>query len=180
MSIPPRSQVPVGLLIALGVLLLLLLGCLLGAGLSIHQVWRSAQFIEVEGEIIDEQNSRAAIQTHWTQARKERERRNNKTVYFTVIYRYRYQGSEYENNRIQPGTFGMISGANKKAFGERFKVGMKVPVFVDPDDPQNAVLLREWSLVSTMLLALSGFFGLAAMLLNYLRKHWNTPQISAR
>ncbi len=170
-----RSGSPLGgataALILVGLLCAL---CVFGAALSIYQTQRSHDFVKVQGRIVDEEYGRARDKTGESQ-RERRQRRN--TVYFNVRYIYTVDGVEYEGNRIQPGTFGMISAANKRNFAERFTTGKDVPVYVDPADPRTAVLVRGWSSVTTMLSVLSAFFAVALWILWVVRKALATPRL---
>lgn len=166
MNIQSNQPIP-GLRAARIVLGICLLAALLGAGLSMYQVWQSRSFIEVEGTIESNEYDRARDKLG--ESHRDRERRR-KTVYFTVNYRYTVSGREYQSNRIQAGTFGFISAANKRDFETRFPVGARVPVYVDPEQPERAVLVRGWSHITTMMTVLSGFFAMLVLFVNALSK----------
>jgi hypothetical protein len=147
---------------ALIVVSLLALAALSGLGMSLYQVFQSHQYVETTGVIQETEYDRPRDklgETHRERARKR------KTVYFNVRYSYQFDGLEYVGDRIQAGTFGWISAANKRDFEQRFPVGAKVPVFVDPKDPHAAVLVRGWSHITTMLSFISGFFVFVTLML---------------
>jgi hypothetical protein len=173
-AIKPRSA-PSGLTAAFVLLSVLFVASLTGAGLSLYQVVQSGDYREVSGTIVEHDYSRARAKSGETQRQRES---RQKTVFFNVNYRYTVDGTEYVGNRIQPGTFGMISAANKRDFEQRFPVGTQVPVYVDPSDPNTAVLVRGWSHVTTMLSVLSLFFATGCWILGKLRRAFMQPPAS--
>jgi hypothetical protein len=144
------------------VLTALLLAVLTAAGVSTWQAWRTRHFRPVPGAII----SRGVSSTNprSASARKESQR----TRFLHLVYRYEVGGQTYDGDRIQAGTFGMASGDSLRKFGDRFGEGAQVPVFVDPDNPANAVLVPGLSSVAKMLYAISGLVGFGVFLLRAL------------
>jgi hypothetical protein len=144
------------------VLTALFLAVVTAAGVSTWQAWRTRDFRPVPGAIL----SRGVSSTNQrsTTARKQ----SRPTQFLHLVYRYEVDGQTYDGNRIQAGTFGMASGDSLKRFGERFPEGQQVPVYVDPDDPGNAVLVPGLSSVATMLYAISGLVGFGVFLLRAL------------
>lgn len=144
------------------VLTLLLLAVLTAAGVSTWQASRTRDFAPVPGTII----SRGVSSTNQrsTSARKASQR----SQFLHLLYSYQVNGQTYEGNRIQAGTFGMASGDSLKKFGDRFPEGQQVPVYVDPGDPTNAVLVPGLSSVARMLYALTAILGFGVFLLRAL------------
>jgi hypothetical protein len=168
---------PLGIRATVGFLALLLAASLTGAGLSIHQALRSRDYVEVRGEIVDREYGRARDKLGETQ--QQRERRQS-TVYFNLRYRYTVDGKEYLGDRIQAGTFGLISGANKRDFEQRFPLGAQVPVYVDPEDPRTAVLVRGWSHIATLFSALSVFLFVGLCVVSVVKRAMAQPQSASR
>ncbi len=57
-----------------------------------------------------------------------------------LVYKYRFKGKDYQNNRIsfpEPGSF---SEEHAKAYIAPYPVGNPVEVFVDPSNPASACL----------------------------------------
>lgn len=145
-----------------------------GAAVGAWQAWRSGSYVEVRGEVLEVGVSRSQRRTGQGQGSRPASR------YLHVRYRYEVEGRHYEGNRLQPGTFGMTSADSLRRFGRQFEEGLAVPVYVDPDDPQTAVLVRGWSSVTTMLCFLTGFFGLAVGILRPLRRAFLLPPTAPR
>lgn len=152
----------------------LLLASSLGAALGAWQAWRSASYREVTGLMLETGTSRVERHSGPSRGTQSRSR------YLHVRYRYDVDGVSYEGNRLQPGTFGMTSADSLARFGARFEAGKPVPVYVDPDDPRTAVLVRGWSSVTTLLCVLSGFFAVAVMILRPLRRAFAAPAMAPR
>jgi hypothetical protein len=144
---------------ALAVVSILALAALGGFGLSLHQVLDSHRFVEVPGEILAADYG--SPRDKRGESTSERRQRRN-TTYFNVRYCYRFDQRDHAGDRIQAGTFGWISAANKRDFESRFRVGSKVPVFIDPENPGTAVLVRGWSHITTMLGVISAVLVLVA------------------
>lgn len=164
---PINPATPVAVLLVL--FFLLLVASISGALLGAWQAWRSASYREVQGVILETEVSRSENRSGKSRGSQSASR------YLHVRYRYEVDGVAYEGNRLQPGTFGMTSADSLKRFGALFDEGKSVPVYVDPDDPQTAVLVRGWSSVTTLLCVLSGFFGVAVMILRPLRRALAKP-----
>lgn len=171
----PRSHPPTGLTVAVGLLGSLFLIALIGAAASLFECVQSLSYVETKGVITEHAVSRSSSNSIKRSERRKAERSN--TQFLVILYRYQVGDTEYEGDRIQPGTFGLTSGANFRAFSERFPVGKEVTVYVDPSNPTRAVLVTGWSFVTTFLCVLGGFFGFGFWMLYLLRKHWNTPQL---
>ena len=152
------------------VLTLAFLAVLTAAGASAWQGWRTRDFRAVPGEIL----SRGVSSTSSRPSSTSTRRTNQRQQYLHLVYEYEVDGEVYQGNRIQAGTFGMTSGDSLKRFGERFEEGQKVVVYVDPSNGANAVLVQGVSSVATMLVAISGFFGVGVLILRAL----TTPQTS--
>lgn len=148
---------------------LLLAASLYGAVAGAWQAWRSAGYVEVPGVILDVGVSRS-------ERRSGQSRSASSSRYLHVRYRYEVDGVSYEGNRLQPGTFGMTSADSIKRFHGMFEVGKQVPVYVDPDDPERAVLVRGWSSVTSMLCTASAMLALGVMVLRPLRRAFAPPQ----
>ena len=144
------------------VLTALLLAVLTAAGVSTWQAWRTRDFASVPGAIISRGVSSTSQRS--TSARTA----SRRSQFLHLLYRYQVNGQTYEGNRIQAGTFGMASGDSLKKFGDRFPDGQRVPVYVDPGDPTNAVLVPGLSSVAKMLYAFSGFLAFGVFLLRAL------------
>lgn len=161
-----------GLRAVLIVMSLLLAVTACAAAASLWEIWRSAGFREVSGTVLEVGVSRVERNA----VGKDRHREPTSSGrYLHVRYRYEVDGVAYEGNRLQPGTFGMTSGDSLKRFGDRFAEGKVVPVYVDPDDPRTAVLVRGWSSVATLLCVLSGLFGVVVMILRPLQRAMAQP-----
>jgi len=144
------------------VLTTLLLAILTAAGVSTWQAWRTRDFRPVSGAIV----SRGVSSTN--QKSRSGRKASQRTQFLHLVYRYEVDGQTYDGDRIQAGTFGMASGDGLKKFGDRFPEGQQVPVYVDPDDPTNAVLVPGLSSVAKMLYAFSGLVGFGVLLLRAL------------
>ena len=59
-----------------------------------------------------------------------------------VVYRYKVGNIEHESNRIGVGIGSMGRHSEAKSWVDRYKAGVTVPVFYDPDNPAEAVLQR--------------------------------------
>lgn len=135
---------------------------LTAAGVSTWQAWRTRDFVTVPGAIV----SRGVSSTN--QRSTSTRTAGQRSQFLHLLYRYEVNGQAYEGNRIQAGTFGMASGDSLKKFGDRFPEGQQVPVYVDPGDPTNAVLVPGLSSVAKMLYAFSGFLAFGVFLLGAL------------
>lgn len=178
MSANASLRPPLGLTIAWLVLLGLFLSAFAAALASMYEGWQSHSWQEVPGRITDQHSERARSKRGQTN-----QQRRDRAVYLHLAYSYQVDGVDYEGDRIEPGTFGMISAANQRAYADRFPVGSEVSVYVDPQDPQRAVLVRGWSFVTTFLCAISAFLGVGSWIIHVLRKHWRqapTPQAARR
>ena len=151
-------------------LLLAVTAC--AAAASIWEIWRSAGYREVTGTITAVGVSRVERNTVGKDRNRER---TSSGRYLHVQYRYEVDGVAYEGNRLQAGTFGMTSGDSLKRFGAQFPEGKQVPVYVDPDDPRTAVLVRGWSSVATLLCVLCGAFAVVVMILRPLHRAMAQP-----
>lgn len=130
-------------LIILGVLILLGGGAGLYAGLDrmmrggASQGWES-----VEGEVIS-----SRVDRQW--GRSQTNSRTDWRYYAEISYRYESGGERYTSSRIRiddpPGGSGASGKEESQKYVDRFPVGAKPEVFVDPDDPTEAVLIRGTS-----------------------------------
>jgi hypothetical protein len=154
----PRARRSVRIVVAL--LTLAFIASATAAAYSTYQGWRSQSFIQAEGVITGNDVSRSRRRTG------ESRRRRDRASYFHVEYEYTLNGQRYVGDRIEAGTFGLTRGDDLKRFGSQFPIGKQVPVFVDPADPQTAVLVRGRSGISTLLYVLTGFLAFTLMLLN--------------
>jgi hypothetical protein len=135
------------------------------AAMSTWQAWRTRDFRPVPGAIISRGVSST---TQRSTSTRRSSQSNQRSQFLHLVYRYEVDGQSYDGNRIQAGTFGMASGDSLKKFGERFPEGQSVPVYVDPADPTNAVLVPGLSSVAKMLYAISGLVGFGVFLLRAL------------
>jgi hypothetical protein len=147
------------------VLTVAFLAVLTAAGVSTWQGWRTRDFRQVSGAIVSRGVS-STNQRSSSSARKSS--RSQRSQFLHLLYSYEVDGQSYESNRIQAGTFGMASGDSLKKFGDRFAEGQQVPVYVDPKDPTNAVLVPGLSSVAKFLYAICGFLGFGVFLLRAL------------
>lgn len=70
---------------------------------------------------------------------------SSNTLYFPEVeYLYEFLGTEYTGNRI---TFGGSTGnSNRKKSEEtlaKYPVGKSIPIYYDPNNPQDSVLIRK-------------------------------------
>jgi uncharacterized protein DUF3592 len=86
-----------------------------------------------------------------------------------ILYTYSVGGREYESNRYDFLGGSDSDSAGKEAIVERYPAGARVVCFVNPEDPNEAVLSRDWSvfyLIGLVPLAMvaCGVFGLVKLL----------------
>jgi hypothetical protein len=72
----------------------------------------------------------------------------------TVRYAYAYNGESYTGNR-----FGFFDGAPKTKWSEDYQAGREVAVFINPQNPSEALLRREMTLLHWLL---PGIFAIIA------------------
>ena len=58
----------------------------------------------------------------------------------SVTYEYAFAGRQYTGTRV-----GFVSGGSVEARQEKFAVGKSVACFVNPDNPEQAILSRQMS-----------------------------------
>lgn len=87
---------------------------------------------------------------------------------FAIRYSYAARGRTYESPQVWIGSSDASSSGDPRRWVERFPAGAVVPVWFDPRDPSQAVLVREIPgrqvrvvLLAGAVLAAVGFFVLA-------------------
>lgn len=127
-------------LILLGVMLLLGGGAGLFAGFERARLGSASEsWVEVEGEII---SSRVAS----SRGRSAASSRTEWRYYARLGYRYEYEGRSYSGSKISyddpPGGSDESGKREAEEFLSDFPRGATVSVYVDPENPEQSVLLR--------------------------------------
>jgi len=69
--------------------------------------------------------------------------RNSNAYQPKIIYKYSFQGKEYINDiYTYVGDAGYITKSKAIETAQKYPEGSEIQVFVDPDDPQNSLILR--------------------------------------
>ena len=86
------------------------------------------------------------------------------TSYYPVVeYRYTYDGQEYTNDNVFPGSRSRSTGkARAEEIASEYDLGETVTVHVDPENPSESFLIQE---TDYLIPALFGGFGLIIILL---------------
>jgi hypothetical protein len=132
------------------------------AAYSSYQGLRSNGFTKVAGEVIDQNTTTS---TRRRPGRTSRELRRHRSQYTTIGYVYEVGDTMYFSDRYQAGTFGLEQPRTPGGANARYRVGGPVEVFVDPNDPSNAVLEPGISGIARMLFVILGIltFGLLVL-----------------
>ena len=130
---------PVAVII-LGIMLLLGGGAGLFAGFD--RAWlgsASESWVEVEGEILSSRVDRS-------RGRSAATSRTEWRYYARLGYRYEFEGRSYPGSKISyddpPGGSDESGKRKAETFLSDFPRGATVPVWVNPDNPEQSVLLR--------------------------------------
>ena len=102
------------------------------------------------------------------------------TYRIDIGYRYEYAGQSYASDRYDFLSFMASSGrSGKEAIVRRYPVGQAATCFVNPDDPSEAILSRQWrgdflfALIPVAFLGI-GLIGMVAIWRSGRRKSWAT------
>lgn len=109
------------------------LGVVLANRALLEQWFRSRSWKVTTARIVEDRDEEVWVYKSAYPARQARMERVHAKSYF---YRYEVGGRAYCSNRLG---FGDEFIAQK-----HFRIGEKVNVYYDPDDPQNAVLVRNF------------------------------------
>jgi hypothetical protein len=132
---------------------------------SQEQAIRNATAIEgtVESSSVDEETTR--------RDRDDDGVREEETSYYArVTYTYEYDGERYTGDNVFPGAGSpSVSEGEARDVVERYPEGETATVYVDPEDPNDAFLVHERSLLAPgAFLAMGGLVLLGG--LNWVRK----------
>lgn len=77
--------------------------------------------------------------------------------YYVISYEYKVDGVWYKSNK-----YGLFANPDdgKKQFGEANPVGSIVPCYVDPNDPTDAVIVRDTAHIPWFFWIIPGIFAL--------------------
>lgn len=144
----------------------LVFGCL-----SAYQAWQSRSFVGVDGRIVETHVDTVHERRHSRQSHTPR----SSSKFLHVTYVYSVDGREYEGTRIEAGTFGLASGDSVRRYADKLKEDAAVTVYVDPKNPEVAVLERGFSSVAKFLFFMCGFLGVILMFLSLLIRGAQKP-----
>jgi len=65
------------------------------------------------------------------------------TYAFEVLYRYSYEGKQYESDKYKPSEVATSDYSGAARLKDRYRKGSNVTAYVNPDDPYYAIMNRE-------------------------------------
>jgi hypothetical protein len=117
---------------------LLFSGAFLAGGLLMGPAWVVPIFNFIEAQ------QWVAAQATVTSSEVERDGDSGKIA---ITYQYRYAGREFSGDRYDLGsTFTNVGISRMRTIVERHPVGKRVEVFVNPDEPEEALMIRALSM----------------------------------
>lgn len=146
------------------------------AAYSTYEGLRSNGFTKVEGEVVDQHTT---TYTRRRSARTSRDLRRHRSRYTTIGFVYEVGDVMYFSDRYQAGTFGLEQPRTPSGANARYRVGGPVEVFVDPNDPANAVLEPGVSGIARMLYVILGIFTFGLMILRVAGRAFAIPAPAA-
>lgn len=125
--------------------------------------------------------SRHWVETPCTIAVSQMNRADRARMYWNVFYDYEFEGTQYRGSRFELLHFSSRFWGDIADLVDQYPAGHKAVCFVDPNNPENAILSRRirptvWLTLAPILMSLIGVGGVAAQFLPK-RPDWAMPSL---
>ncbi len=105
--------------------------CMYLGFMTVHKARQSTGWPSVAGHVVE-----SGVRTEHSSGSGK----SSTSYHANVIYEYRVNGDKHTGKRVNFGEYGREIPDHAQAIADRYPVGKEVPVYHDPDSPDDAVL----------------------------------------